>query len=149
MQSDDIDCVYDIEMSAHKSPWDRQILLDCLLVGYDCRVLEIKNEEPEIVSYIMCRYVGDVCHILNLCVAPAHQKHGYGYYLLQQFIDSLTSTEINLIVLEVRPTNMTALSLYKKLGFEHVRIKRGYYRDPDGIEDAIVLQKSLGGIHCS
>ena len=35
MQQTDIDSVYAIELQAHRAPWSRQILSDCVTVGYD------------------------------------------------------------------------------------------------------------------
>ena len=45
--------------------------------------------------------------------------------------------------LEVRPSNLAAIRLYQRLGFEQIGIRRGYYQAPDGREDAIVLKLEL------
>ncbi|MCP0914472.1 MULTISPECIES: ribosomal protein S18-alanine N-acetyltransferase [Legionella] len=142
MQTDDIDEVYAIELMAHRAPWSRNILSDCVLVGYDCRVLELlATERKEIVGYIIARYHGNVCHVLNLCITPAQQGKHYGRFLLGQLIKSLNEIEVSKVVLEVRPSNTAALSLYQKMGFEKVGTKTAYYCDEQGIEDAVVLEK--------
>lgn len=138
MQKSDIDTVYAIECAAHRVPWNRDILSDCLLVGYDCRVLEIGRE---ITSYSICRYNANVCHILNICVAPLQQRKGYGQLLLEDIIQNPSRTGINSLVLEVRPSNLAAVSLYQKVGFQQIGIKPGYYSDEEGVEDGMVLQK--------
>lgn len=144
MQSGDIDKVYAIELVAHRAPWGRDILSDCVLVGYDCRVLEIECDRGvELASYIMCRYNDAICHVLNLCVAPSLQGKGYGQFLLQHVIDGLAKPGIEKIVLEVRPSNQVAQHLYQKMGFQQLAIKRGYYRDEPTVEDAIVLEKNI------
>ena len=142
MQQSDIDSVYAIELAAHRAPWGSNILSDCVLVGYDCRVLEVDTASGfEIASYVISRYNENTCHVLNLCVAPALQGKGYGRHLLQNVIDSPAKEVVNTMTLEVRPSNHVALRLYQNMGFEQVAIKRGYYRDADGIEDGVVLQK--------
>lgn len=146
MQKDDIDSVYAIELVAHRAPWTRKILSDCVAVGYDCRVLVIKKDnhaDVELASYIICRYHDAICHVLNLCVAPALQRQGYGQLLLQHVIDLPAKPGIESMLLEVRPSNFAALALYQKIGFHQVAVKRGYYRDEPNIEDAIVLQKQM------
>lgn len=144
MQKEDLNSVYSIELSAHRAPWSHAILKDCLLVGYDCRVLEIEEEGRSIIAgYIISRYQDSKCHVLNLCIAPVHQKKGLGQYLLQTLIDSLAATWINSVMLEVRPSNEAALALYKKMGFLQIDIKNSYYRDASGTEDAIVLAKII------
>ena len=45
--------------------------------------------------------------------------------------------------LEVRPSNLAAIRLYQRLGFEQIGIRRGYYQAPDGRKDAIVLKLNL------
>ena len=144
MQDIDIDSVYAIELVAHRAPWSREIISDCVFVGYDCRVLEIINDaDVEIAGYIMCRYHDSTCHVLNLCVAPASQRKGHGQCLLQQVIDSPAKPGIDTVLLEVRLSNTGAQHLYQKMGFQQIAIKRGYYRDDQNIEDAIVLQKNI------
>ena len=144
MLNTDIDRVYAIELVAHRAPWSRDILSDCVFVGYDCRVIEIEDEGAfELASYIICRYNETICHVLNLCVAPALQGKGYGNVLLQNVIDFPAQPTTESLLLEVRPTNTPALRLYHKMGFQQVGVKRGYYRDESSIEDAVVLQKQL------
>lgn len=137
----DIDAVYAIEKVAHVAPWGRDILFDCVCVAYDCRVLELRDEKAtQIVGYVISRYDGPVCHVLNLCIATAFQAQGYGRYLLQQVIDAPTLSGINAVSLEVRPSNQHALRLYQTMGFVQIGIKPDYYRDQQGIEDGLVLQ---------
>lgn len=144
MTSDDLDKVYDIELAAHRAPWGRYILSDCLLVGYDFRVLEIpKKSQKEIIGYVISRNQNSTCHVLNLCVAPAFQGNEYGRILLENLMGALRGTPVNTLFLEVRPSNLSALRLYQKMGFEHVALKPAYYNDQHGVEDAVVLQKKI------
>ena len=145
MLQNDIDRVYSIETSAHRAPWSRDILSDCVLVGYDCRVLELESSDSkQIIGYIICRYTFKVCHILNLCIAPPEQGKGYGKLLLSSLLDSLGQSKVEMVILEVRPSNTAALTLYEKFGFIREDIKKDYYQDTSGVEDAILLKKILG-----
>lgn len=145
MKSTDIEQVYDIETDVHITPWSKDILKDCLLIGYDCRVLELKqNDSVMLAGYIIVRHGLDSCHILNLCITKSLQAHGYGRQLLEFFLKSLTTRPtISSILLEVRQSNIPALNLYHSLGFERYELKKGYYVDADNSEDAIVLRKML------
>jgi ribosomal-protein-alanine N-acetyltransferase len=144
MKKTDIDEVYAIELLAHRAPWSHEILGDCVLVGYDCRVLEIQqSHQPKLVSYIISRYYANYCHVLNLCVDPEYQGRGYGKFLLQNLLDSLINGPCTAIILEVRPSNTPALRLYQKMGFHQIGIKEKYYSDDFGMEDAVLLEKKL------
>lgn len=145
MRELDIDQVYAIETDVHIAPWSKEILKDCVLVGYDCRVLEINNNNSLIMGgYIISRFTNESCHILNLSVAKPLQSRGFGRQLLQTLLYFLQKfTKINVVVLEVRPTNKAALHLYKSMGFVETEVKQGYYNDSAGIEDAVLLKKIL------
>ena len=145
MQIDDIRCVHAIELSSHRAPWLSKTLNDCVSVGYDCRVLEVHQEKKwKIIGYIISRYRNNVCHVLNVCVDPVFQNQGYGRIILQDQIDSIKDAHhINTLYLEVRPSNKAALSLYYKMGFKQAGIKKDYYNDDAGIEDAVVLEKKI------
>ncbi|MBL7479243.1 ribosomal protein S18-alanine N-acetyltransferase [Legionella bononiensis] len=145
MKESDIDNVYSIETNVHIAPWSKDILRDCVLVGYDCRVLEINNgDSPILGGYIISRISNNSCHILNFCIAKPLQSKGLGRKLLQTVLYSLSKfTDTKHVVLEVRPSNYTAIHLYESLGFETVEIKKDYYKDNNGVEDAILLKKNL------
>lgn len=145
MKDTDIDNVYAIETNVHIAPWSKEILRDCVLVGYDCRVLEINNgTSPILGGYIISRINNNCCHILNFCIAKPLQSKGLGRKLLQTFLYSLSKyTKTDSVVLEVRPSNNAALHLYHTMGFEHIEIKKEYYKDNNSVEDAILLRKFL------
>lgn len=145
MTTDDIDRIYAIELAAHRAPWGRDILRDCVLVGYYCLVLEKwVGVVKQIVAYIICRHTQGVSHILNLCVDVPYQGQGLGRYLLKQVMKTYKKSPIRSLMLEVRPTNKVAINLYQSLGFKSSGIKKEYYKDPNGvIEDALVLKKNL------
>lgn len=145
MKDSDIENVYSIETNVHIAPWSKDILRDCVLVGYDCRVLEINNGDSSILAgYIISRISNNSCHILNLCIAKPLQSKGLGRKLLQTVLYSLSKyTQTESVILEVRPSNSAALHLYETIGFEKVEIKKDYYKDKNSVEDAILLKKLL------
>lgn len=145
MKDSDIDSVYAIETDVHIAPWSRDILSDCVLVGYDCRVLEIHNGDSAVLAgYIISRMSDENCHILNFCIAKPLQSKGYGRKLLQTVIYSLSKfSAIKYVILEVRPSNSAAIHLYEAMGFEKSEIKKDYYKDENSVEDAILLKKVL------
>lgn len=144
MSMKDIDNVYAIELAAHRAPWTWQIIHDCVLIGYDCRVLELKKESEKcLIGYAICRENFNFYHVLNLCITPSEQGKGYGRLMMNEIMSSLKNRLVTTIVLEVRPTNLTAIKLYQSLGFRREAIKKGYYNDENGIEDALVFKKKI------
>ena len=66
-----------------------------------------------------------------------------GRRLLDNLLERAAAAGVTEAFLEVRPSNLAAIRLYQKLGFEQIGIRRGYYQAPDGREDAIVLKRVL------
>ena len=48
-----------------------------------------------------------------------------------------------LVFLECRPSNRSALKLYKSEGYNEIGIRKNYYPAPNGAEDAIMLAKNV------
>lgn len=145
MMDSDLDTVYAIETESHITPWSREVLRDCVYVGYDCVVLELQEEgSSTIIGYLIARHSESMCHILNLCIAKSWQGKGHGRNLMTSYLATLEINErVETAMLEVRPSNLIAIHLYTSLGFKKISIKENYYNDVDGTEDAIVLKKQI------
>jgi ribosomal-protein-alanine N-acetyltransferase len=147
MNEEDIDNVYSIETTVHIAPWSKNILRDCVLVGYNCLILETHiNHEWATGGYAICRHKNGYCHLLNFCIAKHLQGKGFGRKFLKHVLARIDEDqEVAYITLEVRPSNKVALHLYETLGFKISEIKKSYYTDNEYVEDAIVLKKELRG----
>jgi ribosomal-protein-alanine N-acetyltransferase len=139
MHIDDLDDVYNIEIDSHNAPWSREVLRDCVLIGYDCLVIEIVNNNTStIAGYLIARCTNKQYHILNLCVRSSLQQQGLGSALLKHLIITARKNRyIRELILEVRLSNDKAITLYEKHGFVTVGFKEQYYKN----EDALVLKK--------
>ena len=73
----------------------------------------------------------------------SRRGEGLGEKLLKKMILAAEVMGSKKIILEVRVSNNVAYSLYEKLGFEEIGIRKNYYRLPKGREDAFVMSKSL------
>ena len=140
MGHDDLALVSDIERRSYDFPWSHGVFRDCLLAGYQCMVLE---RGGRVAGYGILSIAAGEAHILNLCVDPNFRAHGYGELLLDAILLRARAAEVREVFLEVRPSNLTALALYRKKGFHKVARRPAYYQATDGREDAAVLAKKL------
>ncbi len=136
----DLDTVMEIEVRAYDFPWTEGIFRDCLRVGYCCWCYE--NDETIQAYGVMSAAAGE-SHILNLTVRPESQRQGIGSRLLKHFQQLARRHGADTLMLEVRPSNRNAISLYEKLGFNEIGVRRNYYPAEDGREDALLLALSL------
>jgi len=79
-------------------------------------------------------------HITLLAVNPEYQNKGLGKLLFYGLLYLAHQQGLERATLEVRVSNQTALSLYKKFGFEEVGKRRRYYQDTG--EDALILWRN-------
>lgn len=101
----------------------------------------------EIVGYIMCRIetgipsfkvlgIAKKGHVISIAVLPEHHRKGIGNQLIKKATRAMVNYKAKECYLEVRESNLPAIQLYKKLGFEVVRSIRNYYADG---ENAFVM----------
>jgi ribosomal-protein-alanine N-acetyltransferase len=140
MSHEDLSLVSDIERRSYEFPWSHGVFRDCLLAGYQCVVLE---RDSDVAGYSVLSIAAGEAHILNICVDPEFRSMGYGERLLDEVLFRTRTTSVLEIFLEVRPSNINALGLYKKKGFHKVSKRPAYYQAEDGREDADVLVKKL------
>ena len=140
MTHEDLSQVSDIERRSYDFPWSHGVFRDCLLAGYQCRILE---RDERVAGYAILSIAAGEAHILNLCVDPNHRAHGYGELLLDAILSAARDANVAEVFLEVRPSNETAIKLYRKKGFFQIARRPAYYQSHEGREDASVLSKKL------
>ncbi|MDC7676768.1 GNAT family N-acetyltransferase [Asticcacaulis machinosus] len=81
----------------------------------------------KIQSFVFLSYISQEAEILTLATRSDLQNRGMATALLTAVIDELKGLGGESIFLEVAVDNPAALSLYKKLGFERVGLRKSYY----------------------
>jgi ribosomal-protein-alanine N-acetyltransferase len=141
MSDSDLQQVYEIERQCFTAPWS----IDSFRYELNNRltILLIASLKGNIVGYVCLRTIVDVTHLLNLAVHPKFRGKGIGTRLLHKAIDELKASEhgSRFLTLEVRESNLPAINLYKKFGFEVIGRRKAYYQSPR--EDAILMGREL------
>ena len=84
---------------------------------------------------------GRQAEVLTLAVDERNWGQGIGSALLTDLLEEAGRRDCSEVFLEVRADNPRAQDLYRRFGFEHIGIRRGYYQ-PSGV-DAIVMRRGL------
>jgi ribosomal-protein-alanine N-acetyltransferase len=131
----DLNAIEAIEKSAYPTPWSRSMFASELAKPTSICLGAFEGED--LVGYVInSRYV-DAWHVMNVAVAPDHQRRGIATRMLEHLFDLTRDDERRGYTLEVRVSNEEAIGLYGKLGFEPRGIRRGYYTD--NREDALIM----------
>jgi ribosomal-protein-alanine N-acetyltransferase len=140
MQAADLPAVAALEASLYAFPWSIGNFRDSLEAGYDCWVA---CDEGRVIGYAILMVALDEAHLLNIAIAADRQNRGLGRAFLEFIIGQARTAACQIVYLEVRPSNETARHLYRKMGFQQIAIRPGYYPAVGGREDALFLGITL------
>ncbi|WP_413199487.1 ribosomal protein S18-alanine N-acetyltransferase [Nostoc piscinale] len=138
LTTDDLSTILELDQTCFGGLWT--------LAGYQ-RELESPNSEllglfaP--LSSIKLLGMGcfwsivDEAHITILAIHPQYHRQGLGQALLYALLKTACDRGLERATLEVRASNIAAISLYEKFGFKTAGRRRRYYKDND--EDALIL----------
>jgi ribosomal-protein-alanine N-acetyltransferase len=136
----DVDAVLGIEQAVQTYPWTRGNFMDALTNGYlSC----VDEDNGGICGYAILMPVIDEAELLNIAVAPGQQRRGLGRALLREMLEVAQKNGLRRVYLEVRPSNGAAIALYRSAGFAVIGVRRGYYPNDRGNEDALVMACEL------
>jgi len=137
-----IDEMMAIEEASFSTPWSRQSYLN-------------EFHKNPLSYYVGCLgdgalwgYAGvwlivDEGHISNVAVHPAKRGKGIGEAMLRFLTAGCLKRGCIAMTLEVRASNLPAIHLYEKLGFQPTGRRPHYYSDNG--EDALIYWLSLEG----
>lgn len=130
-----------IEQAAYAHPWTRGNFADSLRAGYQARLLTAGGE---ILGYFVAMKGVDEVHLLNITVAPVHQRQGWARVMLDALGLWSRAEGAQWLWLEVRVSNERAQHLYERHGFRRVGQRKSYYPADGGRrEDAVVMSLKL------
>lgn len=137
-----------IEREAYEFPWTLQNFASSIRAGHDAWLFSLgptpAGMAVDLCGYALLMWAPEEVHLLNITVAPALQARGVGGAMLRWLLDDAARRGADRMLLEVRPSNPIAISLYESRGFRRIGARRGYYPAAGGRrEDAIVMARTL------
>ena len=117
--------------------------------AYSCLVARKSgNIDIPAAGFVLIKSVLDEAEIISVATKPSARRKGIAWQLMSAAIRKLSADRVKSVFLEVDINNEAAIRLYKKLGFETLSSRQGYYSDPDGTDNktsaALVMQLQLG-----
>ena len=137
----DLEQVMVIEKENFSVPWTDKGFL-AFLVRYDTLFL-VAEENGQIIGFAGVVMVLDEAELTNVAVMKSHQKQGIGRLLIESLMRLISEFGVEILHLEVRISNESAISLYRRIGFEEVGLRHDYYETPK--EDAILMRRKISG----
>lgn len=125
MTASDLSGVLLIEQAVQCSPWSKSLFQNSLAAGDLSLVVE---EDGVLQAYLLLKPILDEAELLTIAVGQQYQRQGLARQLLLRVIK-----QFNKLFLEVRPSNLAAISLYEQLGFAVTGRRTHYYGDEDAL----------------
>ncbi len=139
MTNADIFQLADLEKQCFSDPWS------VLAFEYELKnplsLWLVAVESDQVLGYVGTQTVIDESDMMNVAVRPDARRKGIAEKLILELVPQLLEKGSHSLTLEVRVSNVPAISLYEKLGFVQVGRRPNYYRNPK--EDAYILRKEL------
>ena len=137
MNSSHVDQIAQLEKLCFSDPWSAKSIaseLDNKLAFW-----LVATEADHVAGYIGSQTVMDETDMMNVAVHPDFRRKGIAEALVNALVENLQKMGSRCLTLEVRASNVPAITLYEKLGFSEIGRRKNYYRNPR--EDALILRK--------
>ncbi len=138
-RTEDLDEICRIEETSFSVPWRRSDYE--VLTGLEDAVFLVLCEEnsDSVIGYGCIRQAADEGDLLNIAVREDRRGAGSGTRLLDALVSRAEKKGTERIFLEVRESNLPAIRMYEKAGFENVGVRKRYYTCPE--EDALLMRR--------
>ncbi len=127
----DLDAIAAIEDAGMRNGWNRAQLAEEF--GNSKSRILVARLKGQVAGHVVGWRIAGEVHILDVCVAPSARRQGIGKQLVSALLKACGPGDA---LLEVRKSNVPAIALYTRMGFEEVGRRPRYYSDG---EDALLM----------
>mgnify|MGYP003289171239 CR=1 FL=1 len=139
MTEEDVAAVAALEAENFSRPWSYEAFFKTL--SDENYIVIIAKETDALLGYCVLLCTGEEADITNVCTAPEARGRGVATGMLTALMEEGKSRGVAAFFLEVRESNTPARSLYTKLGFEEIGLRKNYYEEPR--EHAVLMKYML------
>ena len=139
MTADHVSQVAELEKICFSDPWSEKSVAHELTNPLSLWIVAVEGER--VAGYVGSQSVMGESDMMNVAVHPDFRRQGVAELLVKELVAALAEKGNYCLTLEVRASNAPAISLYEKLDFQQVGLRKNYYRNPK--EDALILRKEF------
>lgn len=137
--AENIDEVYVLEETSFKMPWTKKSLLEGAIRPDTIYLAAFYKNRP--IAYIGAWLIAGDAEITNVATLEEFRGKGVASVLMAEVLKRSKEKGMERVTLEVRPSNLPAIALYKKFGMEENGRRKNYYSDNN--EDALIFWGKL------
>lgn len=122
------EAAYETEKASFSTPWSKKEFEE-LTINPNARAFTAVAD-GKVCGFAVIYTSGDEAELMDIAVHPDFRRMGIGEALMDTVISVCENEGIGRMMLEVRKSNINAINLYVKKGFEKVGERKNYYSDP-------------------
>jgi ribosomal-protein-alanine N-acetyltransferase len=136
--ADDLYKVIELEYQNFDYPYPPEIV-NFLFEFYRDTFLVVEKDR-EVIGFVIGIVQKKEGHILVIAIRDDFKRKGIGTFVMRKLIDVYEKKSITRLKLEVRVSNIAAISMYKNLGFKITNRLKHYYENG---EDGLLLRREM------
>lgn len=145
MEINDLNVILELEHQLFTSAWNEEDFI------YEIKANPfsynyVLEDDGKIVGYAGLWITYEQAQITTIGVRKECQRKGYASKLMDYLLELARNKNCEVMSLEVRVSNESAIKLYEKYGFKHAGIRKNYYQD--NFEDAYLMVREMEGYVC-
>ena len=140
INENEIDEVAQLEQQCFPDPWSARSIQETYQQKNALILGGWKNDE--MIGYVIFYYVLDVFDIERIAVAPSCRRTGAATEVFRGLLKVCEEKEITRIMLDVRESNVPAITFYRKCGFAEDGVRKSFYTNPT--ENAVLMSMDVG-----
>ena len=131
--------IYKLELECFREPWSQKSI-ESLTQSENFIISTEFDNDGNLIAYAFGECIKSInqAELYRIAVSLKMRNQGLGQKVLKKFINLCAKSQCQIIILEVRENNKSAISLYEKLHFDIVGIRKKYYQNPD--ENAVLME---------
>lgn len=138
MNETDLDAVLAIEQASFSTPWNREHFEHEIAAPFSFPFVADCN--GMVVGYVCLMSLFEEAQILDIAVDPSQRGRRIARLLMDHAVSVAREKDAELLALEVRASNIAAITLYERCGFVRTGLRQKYY---EGRDDAVLMELSL------
>ncbi len=140
---DDLEAILGIESRVHLAPWSKGNFEAEWEKPYSSTwVLTDDETDSRVFGYVVFWTMGESAEILNIAVDPDSRGLGFAKKMLHHVVREAVRISAKKLILDVRKSNLAAVSLYQGAGFAISQVRKGFYSNG---EDAYHMVLAVEG----
>lgn len=137
MEETHLKAVAELEKLCFTLPWSLNLLRESMEKSLFWVALD---ENDTLLGYVSLTPVLDEGHINNVATSPHLRNQGIATLLLTELL-RFAKNHLNLLLLEVRESNLHAIKLYENFHFQIIATRKNYYSSPT--ENALIMTREF------